>query len=96
MERMSKIKIGILISCGSVGLFGWVRLFIDSIEFIATFYPTSCVGMLGWPAIKTSYISSSGRRPSLWTCLLVVVTVIVWPPKIISIILIRIPIAIVP
>ena len=44
LVRISKIKIGILISCGEFGLFGWVRLFMDSIELIAIFFHTNCCG----------------------------------------------------
>ena len=50
LVRMSKIKIGIRINCGRFGVFGWVRLFIDRIEFIAMFSHTNYWGgTLGWP-----------------------------------------------
>ena len=58
--------------------------------------PTFSRDMSLFSAIKTSYIPSSGRQLSLWICLFVVATAIVWPLKIISVILIQIPIAIVP
>ena len=58
--------------------------------------PTFSSDMSLFSTIITSYISASGRLLYLWTCLLLSVTAIVWPLKIISIILIRISIAIVP
>ncbi len=44
LVRISKIEIGILMSCGSFVLLGCVRLFMADIELMATFSHTNCWG----------------------------------------------------